>query len=763
MLLFYLAKPLYYRHGISNDHQFSSPQLSRDIRSEDAVPVDLGGIPYNLTPSTINPGYWLAKRDINFDDVVCKGNGVLGMLRNDPPSPQVWTQRDLDNGWNVEDEFEWAPNESLTGALEEWGIPPEHDDDLTFHREVDQSLFFRGADGQEKVSAHHENETRITHIEQTFKSREYLLECIRSTALIILDQPPTGGRYYNTYIPSHGTIIAENNFAPRYQEPGAEGPPLSRWSDIAWLLWSQKAGNRAGGLRAIIQEVITTPFTRELIEYIEVAEPDNLDLPYPGILYDMRSDYAKALLASPHGVGVAFLLKDHRNVLGPRYPAVRIFTAPNNNRFLPLKFNYFMICTASQLTFGFGTNSAEEMKKGCWVCFVRFLPPDLFFSVDISVTEKAHSKQYVVEDKILGSNSGQVRSDQHARHLAHASSRHGRRLQERVTSPHELPRNSTAVIDEARSKLVKRAVNYRSYVCKGDVALGMIIQDPPATQTWTQQDLTNNGWTTVNDVKEVSADLLPALQGLGVPHAPDRIHPVFADQQNPYTDRNGHPNTPPTQGFYHSKYIPDANKGAIISEASFSPRFKAGPTGEIPRLNRWSDIVWFLWAREAGEQAKNLRYVFRDKINNDETRGIIDKIHQLDEHPDTLDLPWPGHTYDMRTDDGKALLGSPHGIGLAYLIRDHSDVLGRKIPFAHVFTVSNAPPSLSGSEGEESESSSEESEEEESESSESSESSSDSGSSGGPPVYRWNYYVVWELRDTARGDLSLLSQPSSKT
>lgn len=118
----------------------------------------------------------------------------------------------------------------------------------------------------------------------------------------------------------------------------------------------------------------------------------------------------------------------------------------------------------------------------------------------------------------------------------------------------------------------------------------------------------------------------------------------------------------------------------------------------------------------------------------------------------------------MRTNDGKALLGTPHGIGVTYLIRDHSNVLGRKIPFAHIFTVSNEPPPLSESEGGGSEGGGEDSdEEEESESSESSSESDSSGSSGSSdrPVYRWNYYLVWELRDTARGDVAS-GQTSSK-
>lgn len=76
----------------------------------------------------------------------------------------------------------------------------------------------------------------------------------------------------------------------------------------------------------------------------------------------------------------------------------------------------------------------------------------------------------------------------------------------------------------------------------------------------------------------------------------------------------------------------------------------------------------------------------------------------------------------MSTREGKALLATPHGVGLAYLIADHSDILGRKIPYAHVFTLDL------------------------------SESGSDSESEVEPePDF---YYILWELRDTISGNLS---------
>ncbi|KAL8728780.1 MAG: hypothetical protein Q9166_005158 [cf. Caloplaca sp. 2 TL-2023] len=273
-------------------------------------------------------------------------------------------------------------------------------------------------------------------------------------------------------------------------------------------------------------------------------------------------------------------------------------------------------------------------------------------------------------------------------------------------------------VDSRQSKLVKRVVDdatYHSYVCKGSTYLDAIVTGPRSERVWAQQDLDNGGWEIQQDIAEVSEDLEPALQGLGIPHGADDIRPVFADQYRPFS-RNGNPDNPATR---------------------------------------------------AGEQAGNLRYVFRDKVVNDMTRGIMEYITGVE--TDTLDLPWPGRTYDMRTNDGKALLGTPYGVGIAYLLKDHSDVLGRKIPLARVFTVSNAPSPLSDGDADrdgdddddedndgvddaedEDDDNDGVPDEEDSDNSSEAESSSSGDSSPGP--YAWTYYMVWEFRDIARGD-----------
>ncbi|KAL8722327.1 MAG: hypothetical protein Q9225_001175 [Loekoesia sp. 1 TL-2023] len=306
ILLLLLIDTFRHGHGIHHDHQPASQRLNHDIAQKDIILLGFDDdLAYNLTAFTTSPRSALSKRDNYWDNVVCRGETALNRILHEPPSTQVWTQRDFSRYWDS-DNHDFNPSEGIHGALDALGIPKENDPDVTFYLEADQSFEFRAQHGRM--------------------------------------EPATGEFYYQTYIPSSGTIIGHANYSPQHQAlPGAALPPLWRWSDVTWLLWSQKAGVRANRLRQIIHETITTPSTRELMEYIEVAEPDDLDLPYPGTLYDLRTEDAKALLGSPHGVGISYLLRDHRNVLGMRYPAVRIWTARNTVPLLDQKFNYFML------------------------------------------------------------------------------------------------------------------------------------------------------------------------------------------------------------------------------------------------------------------------------------------------------------------------------------------------------------------------------------------------------------------------------------
>ncbi|KAL8768244.1 MAG: hypothetical protein Q9209_005474 [Squamulea sp. 1 TL-2023] len=150
-----------------------------------------------------------------------------------------------------------------------------------------------------------------------------------------------------------------------------------------------------------------------------------------------------------------------------------------------------------------------------------------------------------------------------------------------------------------------------------------------------------------------------------------------------FADRPGF--QPPTGGYYHNRIITAGH--AIIAVKNYSSKFKALDR-PFPQLNRWSDVVWLSWLTETGSAARNLKYIIRSNIVTRSTRDVLEYIRGA--RQDDMQLPWPGVTYDPQTTrEGKALLATSHGQGIAYLVGDHSDVLERKMPVARVFTVSS--------------------------------------------------------------------------
>lgn len=142
--------------------------------------------------------------------------------------------------------------------------------------------------------------------------------------------------------------------------------------------------------------------------------------------------------------------------------------------------------------------------------------------------------------------------------------------------------------------------------------------------------------------------------------------------------------------------------GAIIADDNHSPTHmvnydsktktkKVNPlTGEelkrrLPEVHHYSDVVWATWDHYAKEEAHKLRFIFRGKITNQETRRIMKQAMGLSES-DVLKLAWPGKKFDMSTDKGKALLGTGHGSSVAYLLITGKYKLGEKKPVVSIFT-----------------------------------------------------------------------------
>lgn len=155
-------------------------------------------------------------------------------------------------------------------------------------------------------------------------------------------------------------------------------------------------------------------------------------------------------------------------------------------------------------------------------------------------------------------------------------------------------------------------------------------------------------------------------------------------------------------------------EGAIFAIYNVSPAGKA-QAYLTPEISHWSDAAFVQWRNECrmyesqtGSPASEIRYIFRCEIVNeltisviksilDEQRNLMDKNISsdkrsiLDEHQKMVDKSISSencYTVSANTPQGQALLGSPNGAGVAYLLIQHKDQLGiRTIDHIDIFSA----------------------------------------------------------------------------
>lgn len=173
---------------------------------------------------------------------------------------------------------------------------------------------------------------------------------------------------------------------------------------------------------------------------------------------------------------------------------------------------------------------------------------------------------------------------------------------------------------------------------------------------------------------------------------------------------------PATDAFFTNVF--DLRSGTILADSNFKPEYthpllQDGET--YPALKRLSDIV-ALQAQQAITEANthaankintdtntnadadtltpipfpNLTHIIRSSIENTHANHII---HQLIQHHTSScscpvvdegcpqccrHIAWPGWTFESDTESARALLGTPNGAGVAWLLGQHEALFGRK-------------------------------------------------------------------------------------
>ncbi|KAI4628261.1 hypothetical protein J4E80_002399 [Alternaria sp. BMP 0032] len=138
--------------------------------------------------------------------------------------------------------------------------------------------------------------------------------------------------------------------------------------------------------------------------------------------------------------------------------------------------------------------------------------------------------------------------------------------------------------------------------------------------------------------------------------------------------------------------------GILVANYSYSPTYKAKELKSLaaallPSLKHWSDIAFHQWVHSQldQEEVRDLKFIMRENISNEDTLDIISNI--LDAPPRQSQACTRSGLYlDMTSDHAIALLGTAHGAGVAWLLAQHRDQLGRKVIAGIRIFYSGEPP-----------------------------------------------------------------------
>ncbi|KAL8819603.1 MAG: hypothetical protein Q9223_001998 [Gallowayella weberi] len=266
-----------------------------------------------------------------------------------------------------------------------------------------------------------------------------------------------------------------------------------------------------------------------------------------------------------------------------------------------------------------------------------------------------------------------------------------------------------------RQSLGKRAPIYSDdfdiFKDKGDIAVREIEAAQTGCVTTVKDyapDAFQNGWTRVKDGKDkVSEYWAKTFRDLGSPTTEDTTNHVEMRQDKAFTNNKGASvDVQLTETMlYSSLYMPLSHAILVldmISPSSRVQRYYADRGPEVPSnqaindnlvppLHRWSDATWTLWKEKGG--TGNLRYIAHDYVSSDDTESVMTSIVK-GANKEPKDLPFPGLVFTMDTQEGRALLGTPNGIGVAHLLIDRASTLGKRDLRIHIFYANDPRPAF---------------------------------------------------------------------
>ncbi|KAH6621762.1 hypothetical protein C7974DRAFT_315357 [Boeremia exigua] len=152
----------------------------------------------------------------------------------------------------------------------------------------------------------------------------------------------TGASYAFTINPKEGVIMALNRLSPNYAAtdrnphvPVDQLPALNQFSDVAWIGWdavTREEGEDIKGLRYFLAVGIVNPFTKRVIRRAMDTKGWELS-PWPGHTFERQWFETRAIIGTPNVQGFAYMLIQHKDVLGNMFiDKVQVFRANTASR-----------------------------------------------------------------------------------------------------------------------------------------------------------------------------------------------------------------------------------------------------------------------------------------------------------------------------------------------------------------------------------------------------------------------------------------------
>ncbi|KAL7934263.1 hypothetical protein V8C35DRAFT_302158 [Trichoderma chlorosporum] len=273
--------------------------------------------------------------------------------------------------------------------------------------------------------------------------------------------------------------------------------------------------------------------------------------------------------------------------------------------------------------------------------------------------------------------------------------------------------------ENVTSHLFKRDQVYDRAVLKGNrlhcSSLPKKLSDPPQIEAASYLQTfgleAREGWEeSIDGVTSgqplYGNNLDAAFAGLGITGAQKHIaweHEKSVQIEINPTDAGTGPRhlSEPSYASFMSTFV--STDGVIVADSNFSVDAIIAEDG-LPdgveaedvttHVRRWSDAAWMQWTKYSDDPS-NVRYIFRASVINHTTLSIVFQalLSKYQNNPPPIGV-WANRlTLDVSENPNEfyAVLGSPNGAGVAFLLATHKAALGIKtVNKVDIFT-GNAP------------------------------------------------------------------------